>query len=82
MFAPRLGIYEDPATGSAAGGLAGVIPHFLPTGSGSRTVVIEQGYQIGRPSLITLSMTVRDGQLAGAAIGGEAIAVTDGTVEA
>jgi len=54
----------------------------MPTGNGSRTVVIEQGYQIGRPSLITLSMTVRDGQLAGAAIGGEAIAVTDGTVEA
>ena len=53
-----------------------------PTGNGSRTVVIEQGYQIGRPSLITLLMTLRDGQLVGAAIGGEAIAVTGGTVEA
>jgi trans-2,3-dihydro-3-hydroxyanthranilate isomerase len=82
MFAPRLGIYEDPATGSAAAAFAGVLHHFMPTGIGSRTVVIEQGYQIGRPSLITLSMTVRDGHLAGAAIGGEAIAVTDGTVEA
>jgi trans-2,3-dihydro-3-hydroxyanthranilate isomerase len=82
MFAPRLGIYEDPATGSAAAAFAGVLHHFMPTGNGSRTVVIEQGYQIGRPSLITLSMTVREGQLAGAAIGGEAIAVTDGTIEA
>ena len=82
MFAPRLGIYEDPATGSAAAAFAGVLHHFMPTGNGSRTVVIEQGYQIGRPSLITLSMTVRDRQLLGAAIGGEAIAVSDGTVEA
>jgi trans-2,3-dihydro-3-hydroxyanthranilate isomerase len=82
MFAPRLGIYEDPATGSAAAAFAGVLHHFMPTGNGSQTVVIEQGYQIGRPSLITLSMTVRDRQLAGAAIGGEAIAVTDGTIEA
>ena len=82
MFAPRLGIYEDPATGSAVAAFAGVLHHFMPTGNGSRTVVIEQGYQIGRPSLITLSMTVRDRQLLGAAIGGEAIAVSDGTVEA
>ena len=39
MFAPRLGIYEDPATGSAAAAFAGVLHHFMPTGNGSRTVV-------------------------------------------
>ena len=32
MFAPRLGIYEDPATGSAAAAFTGVLHHFMPTG--------------------------------------------------
>jgi trans-2,3-dihydro-3-hydroxyanthranilate isomerase len=82
MFAPRLGVHEDPATGSAAAAFAGVLLRFAPPADGSHDVVIEQGYEIGRPSLITLSVTVRNRQLAGAAISGEAIAVTDGTVDA
>lgn len=82
MFAPRLGVYEDPATGSAAAAFAGALMRFAPPGDGEHDVVIEQGYEMGRPSLITLSVTVRNGQLAGAAIGGEAITVTEGTIEA
>ncbi len=82
MFAPRLGIYEDPATGSAAAAFAGALMRFAPPGEGDHDVVIEQGYEMGRPSLITLSVMVRNRVLAAAAIGGEAVAVTEGTIEA
>jgi len=43
--------------------------------------LLEQGYELGRPSLITLSLTARNRRLAGAAIGGEAVAVSEGTIE-
>ncbi len=81
MFAPRLGAYEDPATGSAAAAFAGVIQCAAPA-EGRHEVVIEQGYEVGRPSLITLSLTVQDRQLAAAAIAGDAILVTEGTIDA
>jgi predicted PhzF superfamily epimerase YddE/YHI9 len=42
---------------------------------------LEQGYELGRPSLITLSQTVRNRRLAGTAISGDAVAVSEGTIE-
>ena len=44
-------------------------------------LTLEQGYELGRPSLITLSLTVRSRRLAGAAISGDAVAVSEGTIE-
>lgn len=82
MFAPRLGVYEDPATGSAVAAFAGALLRFAPPADGEHDVVIEQGYEMGRPSQITLSVTVHSGRLISAAIGGEAIAVSEGTIEA
>ena len=37
---------------------------------------------MGRPSLIHLAMTLRDGKLTAASIGGDAVVVTQGTIEA
>lgn len=82
MFAPRLGIYEDPATGSAAAAFAGSLLRFAPPPDGEHDVVIEQGYEMGRPSLITLSLMVQSRRLVGAAIGGDAVAITEGTINA
>jgi trans-2,3-dihydro-3-hydroxyanthranilate isomerase len=82
MFAPRLGVHEDPATGAAAAAFAGALLRFAPPPEGEHDVVIEQGYELRRPSLITLSLTVRNRQLADAAIGGDAVAVSEGTIEA
>ncbi len=53
MFAPRIGITEDPATGSAAAAFAGLLGRFGGYGDGEHRVAIEQGYEMGRPSLIT-----------------------------
>src|SRR5215470_13067543 len=55
MFAPRGGIPEDPATGSAVAALAGVLAHFTRLADGTHDLVVEQGYEMGRPSLIKLS---------------------------
>jgi trans-2,3-dihydro-3-hydroxyanthranilate isomerase len=82
MFAPRFGIFEDSATGSAAAAFAGAFCRSAPPSDGTHDIVIEQGYEIGRPSLITLSITVQNHELVGAAIGGEAVAVTEGTIDA
>ena len=82
MFAPGAGMREDPATGSAVAAFAGVIARFAPPPDGAHDFVVEQGYEMGRPSLIRLSMTMRGGKLVAASIGGEAIVVTEGTIEA
>jgi trans-2,3-dihydro-3-hydroxyanthranilate isomerase len=80
MFAPGLGIPEDPATGSAAAAFAGLLASRL--GDGDHTIAIEQGYEMGRPSLIRLAAVVSAGRLLSASIGGDAVVVTEGTIEA
>jgi trans-2,3-dihydro-3-hydroxyanthranilate isomerase len=82
MFAPGLGIQEDPATGAAAAAFAGVVMEIARPADGEHRFVIEQGYEMGRPSQIELGMTVKAGVLANATIGGSAIIVSDGHIEA
>jgi trans-2,3-dihydro-3-hydroxyanthranilate isomerase len=83
MFgSPAVGIKEDPATGSAAAAFAGVLMQCEPLGDGEHSVVIEQGYEMGRPSEIDLQVTIRDGALAAVEIGGGAVLVSEGEIEA
>jgi trans-2,3-dihydro-3-hydroxyanthranilate isomerase len=81
MFAPRLGIAEDPATGSAVAAFAGLCVRTLFPDEGEYRYVIEQGYEMGRPSLIELTLTMRGGTLRLATIGGNAVIVGEGTIE-
>lgn len=80
MFAPTLGIAEDPATGSAVAAFAGAIMAHEPPGEGDHRFVIEQGYEMGRPSQIVLEMSVRNGALVSARIGGSAVVVSEGVL--
>ncbi len=82
MFAPSFGIVEDPATGSAAAAFAGVLTRFGGLKDGSHEIAIEQGYEMGRPSLIRLGLTLAGGTLTAASVGGAAVVVTEGTIEA
>ena len=81
MFAPQLGVPEDPATGAAAVGFAGVVHEFddLPDGVHKRT--IEQGLELGRPSAIVLTLIVEGGKLETVRIGGRAVRVAEGQIE-
>ncbi|MHB2167514.1 PhzF family phenazine biosynthesis protein [Alsobacter sp. R-9] len=80
MFAPDLGVGEDPATGSAVAAFAGVIMAFERPSDGEHTMVVEQGYEMGRPSQIILGLTVDGGVLKRATIGGEAVVVSEGAL--
>jgi trans-2,3-dihydro-3-hydroxyanthranilate isomerase len=82
MFSPTMGIEEDPATGSAVAALAGAIMHFDAPGPGSHRFVVEQGFEMGRPSLISLEIDVAGGRIDGARIGGDAVVVARGTLNA
>ncbi|WP_131114140.1 PhzF family phenazine biosynthesis protein [Lichenihabitans psoromatis] len=81
MFAPNMGIAEDPATGGAVAAFAGVLLHYGDLADGDHAFIIEQGFELGRPSLIELGLTLRDGRLVSASIGGTAIVVSHGTLE-
>ncbi len=81
MFAPRLGVVEDPATGSAVAAMAGLCVRTLSLDQGEHRFVVEQGYEMGRPSLVELTLTLRSGTLRLATVGGPAIVVTEGTIE-
>jgi trans-2,3-dihydro-3-hydroxyanthranilate isomerase len=78
-FAPTFGIAEDPATGSAVAAFAGVIHRFDAHPAGSHRFVIEQGFEMNRPSLITLEMDIENSGVAAARIGGDAVVVAEGT---
>jgi trans-2,3-dihydro-3-hydroxyanthranilate isomerase len=54
VFVHSLGIPEDPATGSAAGNLAGYLARYRRFGGSRIDVKMEQGYAVGRPSLLYL----------------------------
>jgi len=82
MFAPSYGVPEDPATGSAAAAFAGVLTRFAGLQDGRHEFAIEQGYEMGRPSLIRLGLTLAGGELVDASVGGGAVTVTEGTIEA
>ena len=82
MFAPGNGIPEDPATGSAVAAFAGLHAAHRKLADGEHRLVIEQVYEMGRPSLMNLTLTVAGGVLTAALIGGDAIVVTEGVIEA
>jgi trans-2,3-dihydro-3-hydroxyanthranilate isomerase len=80
MFAPEMGVGEDPATGSAVAAFAGAVMAFDAPEDGEHRLTIGQGYEMGRPSQIELHLTVAGGRLVGAAIGGRAVIVSEGTL--
>jgi trans-2,3-dihydro-3-hydroxyanthranilate isomerase len=80
MFAPPFGIAEDPATGSAVAALAEPICRCDALPDGTHQMIIEQGFEMGRPSLIRLEVTVSGRALASVRVGGNAVEVASGTL--
>jgi trans-2,3-dihydro-3-hydroxyanthranilate isomerase len=82
MFAPIMGVREDPATGSAVAAFAGYLAAHGGYADGEQVIGIEQGYEMGRASQIELTLKLSGGKLTGAAIAGGAVVVMEGTIEA
>jgi trans-2,3-dihydro-3-hydroxyanthranilate isomerase len=80
MFPRALGFVEDPATGAAAAAFAGVAHEFETPEDGDHEFFIEQGHKMGRPSRVTLRMSVENGRLGLVQIGGQAVRVSGGTL--
>jgi trans-2,3-dihydro-3-hydroxyanthranilate isomerase len=81
MFAPAWGVTEDPATGSAAAAFAAAVHAFDRPSDGEHTLTIEQGFEMGRPSLIALGLTIEAGALSAATIGGSVVLISSGLLD-
>lgn len=81
MLAPRLGVPEDPATGSAAAALAGLLAVADARPDGDFAWHIEQGVEMGRPSFLAAHALKRAGRVIEARVAGGAVAVMEGTIE-
>jgi trans-2,3-dihydro-3-hydroxyanthranilate isomerase len=77
MFAPAFGVDEDPATGSAAGPVACHLARHGLIGWGEE-VVLEQGAEIGRPSLLFARAEGGEGLIDRVTVGGRAVTVARG----
>jgi len=78
MFAPGLGIGEDPATGSACATLAGFLGLRAETRDGTLRWIVDQGVEMGRPSRLDLEVDLVRGQLRAIRVGGESVLVSSG----
>ena len=77
VFVDLFGIPEDPATGSANGCLAGYLSRYNYFGDRVVNARVEQGYEIGRPSLLHLKAENREGVIH-VFVGGKVIMVARG----
>ena len=81
MFAPLIGIIEDPATGSASGALGAYLVQNGVVEVGPMTEIIaEQGYEIERPSRILIQVESEDDVIQEVKVGGQAVMVVEGTL--
>ena len=77
FFADYIGVPEDPATGSANGCLAGYLVKHRYFGKDRINIRVEQGYEIGRPSLLLLKAEEK-GEGIDVYVGGKVILVAKG----
>ncbi|MUL36738.1 PhzF family phenazine biosynthesis protein [Gloeocapsopsis dulcis] len=77
VFADAVGVPEDPATGSANGCLAGYLVKYSYFGTDSIDLRVEQGYEIGRPSLLLLKAQQTDTEIE-VFVGGNVVMVASG----
>jgi trans-2,3-dihydro-3-hydroxyanthranilate isomerase len=81
MFAPGLGISEDPATGSAVAALAGYISKHLQKNDGEFSFVVEQGFEIGRPSIIEMLFSQKNQKIESVKVKGNAVIFSKGKID-
>jgi trans-2,3-dihydro-3-hydroxyanthranilate isomerase len=82
MFAPGLGVHEDPATATAAGPLVAYFSQWgLLDPNPKMTFTCEQGIEIGRPSFIYVTIERNGEQITSLRVGGQCVAVGQGQIQ-
>lgn len=82
MFAPLLGVPEDPATGSANGGLGAYLVHHhaVPVSEPTTHILSEQGAEMGRPSTLYVEVDSQGEEITAVRVGGQVVPVAEGVV--
>lgn len=80
MFAPAMGITEDPATGGAAAAFAGYLAWRVGDRDGELHWVVEQGIEMRRPSRLEVTAVKKDGMVRAVRVGGTAVRVGEGVL--
>lgn len=81
MFAPGSGIGEDPATGAAAAALAGYLAAIDRSSDGTLHWLVEQGFEMGRPSILDVQADKAGGAVTAVRVGGASVLVSEGVME-
>lgn len=81
MFAPAIGIPEDPATGAAATALTGYLALQAKVRDGSHRWIVEQGFEMGRPSMLEVEADVNAGEVSAIRVCGAAVPVSEGKID-
>jgi trans-2,3-dihydro-3-hydroxyanthranilate isomerase len=77
MYGPAVSIVEDPATGSACACLAGYLAARTPR-DGTLRWVVEQGFEMGRPSILEIEADKANGAITAVRVGGKTVLVSKG----
>jgi len=82
LFAPALGVPEDPATGSANGALGAYLVRHraVPVTEPTTYIVSEQGAELGRPSTLYVEVDSAGGEVTAVRVGGQVVPVAEGVV--
>ncbi|MBZ5556990.1 MAG: PhzF family phenazine biosynthesis protein [Acidobacteriia bacterium] len=81
MFAPDIGVAEDPATGIASGPLGCyLVRHKVVTPEKAESMLSLQGVKMGRPSHVHISIGLDKGEIASVRVGGESVLAGEGTL--
>ena len=80
MFAPKLGIAEDPATGAAATALAGYLSQRDHSSASQLRWVVEQGFEMGRPSILEVEADRQGETVTAIRVGGASVMVSSGVL--
>ncbi len=81
MFAPELGVTEDPATGIASGPLGCyLVRHKIVQPEKAASMINLQGVKMGRPSHVHISIGVENAGISSVRVGGEAVLAGEATL--
>ena len=82
LFAPFVGVPEDPATGSASGALGAYLAqHKVLDPEKLGDIKFEQGYEMGRPASIFVEVEETAGDIKSIRVGGESVTVIEGKLQ-
>lgn len=80
-FVPGFSVPEDPATGSACGALAGYLAARDVRCDETLRWTVEQGFAMGRPSMLHIEADVAGGTVTAVRVGGSSVLMCEGTME-